>query len=348
MSTKRPTTESREYPGPWVRVRGRLSREGSATFSPCIRTFKGPPERRPPPSRGSADRLPPSHNGLRLDQTAAPAQAVVPRAADQIPPPEGASGYKIVFEGEDGSVLESAPTDPHFYAKDAAWASFGGRLPYHPDTARVVLRFGDRELGALPVTRRRPEFDLVSPRSLDEIDLEGILHLRWRQDATDKKANRKWPLTYFVRFGSGDGEGLRPGVNVTREAFDLDLRGLPGGERCVVQVLATNGYQTSYVETVPFALPRPGPMILAGEAGGPELFAQGFSANKGPLLDEAITWLVDGKERAKGGTFDVRTLRRGAYDISVRVVDADGRAARHDYGSYDGATGLLIRPAPGL
>ena len=283
-----------------------------------------------------------------LDQTALSARVVVPRAADQIPPLEGAAGYRIVFEGEDGSVLESAPTDPHFYAKDAAWASFGGRLAYHPDTTRVVLRFGDRELGAMEVTRRRPEFDLVSPKSLDEIDLGGILHVRWRQDAADKKANREWPLTYFVRFSNGEGEGLRPGVNLTRETFDLDLRGLPGGEKCVVQVLATNGYQTSYIETVPFPLPRPGPIILAGEPGGPELFVQGFSANDGPLRDDAITWLVDGKDRAKGGTFDVRTLRRGAHDIAVRVLDVNGQIARHTYGRYDGATGLLIRPEPGL
>jgi hypothetical protein len=34
--------ESCEFPAPYVRVRGRVSRKWQVQFSPCIRTFKAP------------------------------------------------------------------------------------------------------------------------------------------------------------------------------------------------------------------------------------------------------------------------------------------------------------------
>ena len=361
MSATKPSTESREFPGPWVRVRGRLTREGLATFSPCIRTFKGPPEHRhgspvvdinraklsrelaaptaaPPPApqvgQAAGDRL-------------ALEQVLIPRPDDQIPRVE-TPAYEIRFEAADGKVLESAPTIPRFYARDAPWAGFGGRLPYHPKTERVVLRLGSHELGVLKVPRTLPQFDLVAPTSAARIDLAGILHLTWRQDAADKKANKAHPLTYYVRYLYDESDGLRPGVNLSTETFDLDLRGLPGGKSCRVQVLATNGYQTSYVETPSFELARPGPTVMLGDTDGPELFVQGYSANHGPIIGEAIGWLVDGQQRATGGSFDARTIGEGDHEVAVIIRDRDGRAARQELGRYDGRTGRLRTSGRGL
>ena len=383
MSAKKHSTESREFPGPWVRVRGRLTREGVATFSPCIRTFKGPPERRHlgsidveramarrevvtsvaaerPRIRTRADqaggqiavdvRSIPRPNTTRAelaDVGITVDQRSIPRPDDQIPWIDG-EAYEIRFEAKDGALLESAPTAPRFYARDAAWASFGGRLPYHPKTERVVLRLGRRELGVMPVPLTLPQFDLVAPLSSADIDTAGIVHLAWRQDAADKKANKAWPLTYYVRYVHDDGEGLRPGVNLSIETFDLDLRGLQGGKKCAVQILATNGYQTSYVETPTFEMASPGPTVMLGNPDGPDLFVQGFSPNHGALIGEAITWVVDGKPRATGGTFDARILGEGDHDITVIVRDRDGLDVRQEVGRFDGRTGRLRMPRRGL
>jgi hypothetical protein len=361
MSATKPSTESREFPGPWVRVRGRLTREGVATFSPCIRTFKGPAEHRHKSpvvdiARAGLSREPAVPTAAPPSATApAPSagemvardQVVVPRPDDQIPRVE-TPAYEIRFESADGTVLEVAPTSPRFYARDAAWAGFGGRLPYHPKTERVVLRFGSRELGVMKVPRTLPQFDLVAPTSAAKIDLAGILHLAWRQDVADKKANKAHPLTYYVRYLHDESEGLRPGVNLSTGTFDLDLRGLPGGKSCRVQVLATNGYRTAFVETPSFELPQPGPTVMLGDPEGPELFAQGYSPNHGPLIGEAIAWLVDGRQRATGGSFDARAIGEGDHEITVIIRDRDGRDARQELGRYDGLTGRLRSSRRGL
>lgn len=364
MIAKKHPTESREFPGPWVRVRGRLTRDGVATFSPCIRTYKGPPDRRRHPGLIDVQRatgtarvtefmaaeLPPSpprlpERGALMDVDIN--LGSIPRPDDQIPRIE-TPAYEIRFEDAKGTLLESALAEPRFYARDATWATFGGRLPYHPKTERVVLRFGGRELGVMRVPRTLPQFDLVAPTTEASIDTAGILHLIWHQDATDKKKNKAWPLTYYVRFVHDDGEGLRPGVNLTTEAFNLDLRGLPGGPKSAAQVLATNGYQTSYVETPRFELPQPGPSVMLGNTEGPEIFVQGYSANHGPIIGEAITWLVDGHPRATGGSFDARILGEADHDIAVIVRDRNGRDARQELGRYDGQTGRRRPPSHGL
>src|SRR5262249_1256208 len=126
----------------------------------------------------------------------------------------------------------------------------------------------------------------------------------------------------------------------------LDLREMPGGKRCVVQVLATNGYRTSYVETRRFEVPLKPPCVMAGDTQGPVLFAQGFSLQDGPLAGENLVWLVDGAEHRRGGSVDVRGLTPGAHRISVLVSDQAGQQNTSLLGSYDAKTGLRICPPP--
>jgi len=198
------------------------------------------------------------------------------------------------------------------------------------------------------VPPKAPQFDLEHPRAATQIDTEGILHLRWRMDSADAKANDGHLLTYFVRFSANGRTWSRPAVNLTGTSFDIDLREMPGGEKCVLQVVATNGYQTSYVQTPSFALPAREPQILLGDDQGPLLFAQGISAQDGPLIGDLITWSAGDKTVAHGGSFDVRRLGRGGHDLTVTVTDRSGRRAAQWLGRYDGATGLRQRPAPGL
>ena len=141
-------TESREFPAPFVRVRGRLSREWQVQWSPSLRTYKGPPDK-PVPGSGN-NRTAVSQNQFAVD-----------------------------FLDYQGKVLESLPTVPHFLAKDQEWATFVTRLPYHSATQSVRLRFGEREISVLPVPTDRPFFSLLHPGEDSFIDDRGVLHLHW-------------------------------------------------------------------------------------------------------------------------------------------------------------------------
>ncbi len=181
----------------------------------------------------------------------------------------------------------------------------------------------------------QPTFALRYPLRREDIDPESCLHVKW--EATAKSA-----LTYYVRFSADGTKWFRVAVNLQREDYVLDLRLLPGGQQCRLQVLATNGYRTHYVELPPFALAQKLPELLIGDPSGPALFAQGFSYEHGPIVGDSILWLSDGHGVARGGRFDVRGLREGVHEVAVALSIAGKERHREIVGRYDGATGRMV------
>jgi len=160
------------------------------------------------------------------------------------------------------------------------------------------------------------------------------------------EAARVVGLTYFVRCSHNGKDWLRPGVNLRTTDYYLDLRQMPGGPHCVVQVLATNGYRTAFVQTRPFDVAVKPLEVMLGDANSPILFAQGYSRQDGPLTGNAIAWLDhSGTVVGRGGTFDVRTLPAGTHSLSVRVQSSPAVARTDLVGVYEGVTGRRIGPA---
>jgi hypothetical protein len=313
--------ESEEFPGPYVRVRGRLARSGEVTWSPCLRTEKAPPEQR---------RSAPAPAGDRFAKLAAEALAVKQ------------GRHTVAFLDYRGQVLESGTVTPDFFAQDQGRATFVIRLPYHPHTQAVVLRIGDKELGRLDVPTDRPFFTLLRPTEDTFIHPTGVLHLHWAGHDSEH------PMTFFVRYSHNGADWLRPGVNLHSNDYYLDLREMPGGKRCVVEVIATNGYRTSYARTRHFEVPEKPPELFVGDNQGPVLFAQGFSREHGPITGDAIAWLAGGEVCQTGGMLDVRALPAGTQEISVRVTAPGGRESIAAIGSYDTESGARTGPPAGL
>ena len=309
--------ESCEFLAPFVRVRGRMSRKGEVRWSPCIRTFKAPrPE--------EADPIPTlaARPGLRA------AAVVVSKPV-----------FTVALLDYRGERLEGTVTEANFLAKDQQWGTFVARLPYHPATQSVVLTMNERVIGRLDVPTDRPYFSLLHPNEDDYIDPAGTLHLHWADHAC------KQPLTYFVRYTHNGKDWLRPGVNLQCNDFYLDLREMPGGPHCMVQVIATNGYRNSYVQTRRFDVAPKAPEVFVGPLEGPVLFAQGFSRQHGPLTGDSMVWRTDkGIEAGRGGSLDIRNLPAGRHQISIAVRDLDGRERVELAGLYDPARGRVLPP----
>jgi hypothetical protein len=332
-----PKIKSQPFEAPFVRVRGRLSREGKVRWSPCLRTFHRP---RRHEESSDTEQAPKAEPAARKKSMPDRGRIAEPKRTHGERPQ-----FFILFLDKNGEVLERAPVRIRFFAREKQNALFTQRLPYHPETRRVALVAKDQLLGALDVTEHEPEFALVRPLSHQEVDSEGVLHLRWEEP---KASGDKGPITYFVRYSANGEKWVRPGVNLADPAFDLDLRSLPGGDRCVAQIIGTNGYRTAYVETPPFPVPRKDPEIIMSSPGGPLLFAQGYSHEEGPLLGKSIEWLADGQVLGTGASFDARQSRRGRHHLAVRVSDSIGRFTTQHLGWYDGLTGHLVPRKPGF
>jgi hypothetical protein len=120
---------------------------------------------------------------------------------------------------------------------------------------------------------------------------------------------------------------------------------MPGGRRCRAEVIATNGYRTSYVRTRWFDVPRKPPQVWLADTAGLLLYGQGFSLEDGPL---PVQWRADdGSTIATGEVFDVRLPVSGTRTITAAVTDAAGQISELLVGRYDNATGQLILPPPG-
>ncbi|POM25368.1 hypothetical protein BTM25_40120 [Actinomadura rubteroloni] len=296
---------ARPFPGPYVRIRGALNRNGAVRWDPALRTMTAP----------SA--------------------------------PAAGTPYTVSLETLDGRMLASTPVAARFPFDDSAEAPFSARLPYQESAQRLVLRRDGAEVGALTVPPHPPHVVLLTPNDRAQVDTAGVMHLRWRQIGGDHDADPA--ATYFVRFTNADGTApARPGVNLTADTFDLDLRDMPGHADCFVQVLATNGYHTSYIQTGSFPLPLRPPTVLPISTDGPLLLVQGDSPQHGPLTGSAITWTVDGSPSSStGGSLDVRSLGPGTHHIEVHVTDPDALTTTQPLGTYDGTTGEHTPPPPG-
>jgi hypothetical protein len=339
--------QSSEFPGPLVRVRGVLSRAGVVGWCPAIRTFKAEPDisLERDPSR-SPMRLPNVDvNAVRSKQQRELLERR--RSAD------GEPLHTVQLQDAGGTPLEEAIVRPMFAHRSMHLTMFGRRMAYSPAVRRLVLRRGSVELGQLDVTGALPRFELVTPATPSHIDPAGILHLTWR-------AAPGQGLMYTVRY-SWDGERWnRPLVNSDEERFDLDLREMPGGSACRVQVIATNGYQTAFVETPHFKVPVRAPRLILDLNEGPKLFAQGFSLEEGPIVGDAIAWFAATRTESegiqllgtarlvgRGGELDVRSLGTGFHRVEVQAVDHHGRLVRQRLGVYDGSTGRRASAKPG-
>ncbi|MGW7243801.1 hypothetical protein [Streptomyces sp. NPDC054804] len=229
----------------------------------------------------------------------------------------------------------------------AGGVQFGGRGEAGSGGQRLVGDDGT-ELGALEVPPRPPHFVLLTPTARPQIDTAGVLHLRWQQLGGEHEADP--PAAFVVRFSHADGTVvLRPGVSLIGDSYDLDLRDLPGHYQCLVQVIATNGYHTSYVQPPSFPLPVRPPRLLPADTDGPVLHVHGHSPQHGPLTGAALTWQVDGSLTSlTGGSLDVRTPGAGTHALAVTATDPDGLTVTQQLGPYNGITGLRMQPQPGL
>jgi hypothetical protein len=309
--------ESKPFPGPMVRVRGRVWRKGNVTWSPAIRTFRGRDKE--------------STNQRRIASPPTGTRQALATTGDQ---------HLVEILDYEGTALISRPVHLNFFSSDQEFATFSTRLPFEPNGEQLQLRVGERVLSTLKVPTERPYFTLLHPDEDDYIDPNGVLHLHWAAHSSED------PLTYFVRYTADGGHTwLRPGVDLQTTDFYLDLREMPGGQRCRAEVLATNGYRTAYARTRWFDVPRKVPTLLLGETVGPILYGQGYSKEQGAL---PVQWRADdGTVIATGTSCDVRLPVAGTRRVSANVTDVTGLSTSVKIGEYDNLSGKVVQPIAG-
>jgi len=220
--------------------------------------------------------------------------------------------------------------------------SVRGFVPFHLGARRVVFSFGGQPIQEIVRSDAPPRAQWSwQPGPA----MAGAQTLTWTGDHP-----RQLPVEFFLRYSWDGGQSWsRLGVGTRGVSQVVDLDQLPGGEHCVFALVATDGINTTIVESAPFSLARKAcaAMIwqpLDGTHYGADqpipLHGQGFwrEANRPEL--EQLVWSTSsegqpacrgrlGQLRLPPGTYRITLLAgsepyQGRAEVTITVDEAGG------------------------
>jgi hypothetical protein len=209
---------------------------------------------------------------------------------------------------------------------DPPFRTAEGTIPLPAEARLVNFMLDDVLVEELRVPEGEPRTDLTE---VPERGARGVVRVAWESSHPEGVE-----LTHVVGFSSDDGatwQGVALPTNGNE--VELDLEGLPGGERCRVCVKTTDGVHTITTVSEPIALPvKPCfAMILAPEAdtrieqGSPlHLQGQGYWLEEHRAELENLFWSSSlAGALGRGPNIDVGGLEPGKHEITLAAGEGD-------------------------
>jgi len=215
---------------------------------------------------------------------------------------------------------------------DSAYLDFFKPIRFGLDVTTAAITCGvlgsceQRDLLTIDIPKKPPEVRIVAPERGGG-ELSGRVRFAWEGHNVGKA------LSYLVRYSNDGGASYRaisPAISETELIVDLDR--LPGGEQCILQVLATEGIRTDEAHTPPFHTRRKScELFIASPARGAvfrrgdvvTFVGEGFSPDTGSVPGSALIWHSDkGGKLGSGNLLRVRSLEPGRHRVSLSTLDA--------------------------
>jgi hypothetical protein len=204
--------------------------------------------------------------------------------------------------------------EPH-----AASISFQERIPWFEQTTAIRFLRGSDVLHVHEVEARAPDVELSTQvRSVGK----GV-ELEWKGEHPERD------VTYLVRYSRDDGRTWR--VLAVTDSVSRVLKRVPGGDRCLAQIVASSGIRTSVATSKPFSVPtepRQALILTPAETDVPVLRGAAFSSDHGLASPDDVVWTsnVDGF-LGRGFELILDDLSEGTHTISLSAPDGEGGLA---------------------
>lgn len=286
--------------GPYLLVRGRVDLDlGEVTLKPCYTVEEG---------LASPEKVAESFE----------AAAATP-----------ASAYRIRTLDGNGSLIEETPLviETHEDA-DPLDAMFHQYVTKPAGTSRVqILR--NQQVVAESIASPNPPVINAVGAVYDETAGAILVEI----DAFDADLD---PLRFAVQFSHDAGLTWRTlRVNEGAFSFSADARFLPGGEICLIRVIASDGFNGAVGVSDAFAILTAAPEAFIGgvvegqrlDYGTSEsLLGFGLDAEDGGLPADSLTWDLQGPtpRQGTGPALSLQGLIPGSYEATLTVVDSAG------------------------
>lgn len=206
-----------------------------------------------------------------------------------------------------------------------------GFVPFHPRSRRLVFSYHGQPVHEIIRSDSAPRAEFTwhpgdSPSGPQKITWAG-------------EHPKGLPLQFFLRFSNNGGRSWnRIGTRTQDHEQVTDFDELPGGERCLLALVATDGINTAVVESTLFALPRkPCVAMILNPLDGDNfpadrpilLQGQGYWRETAQPEWEQLEWYLsnDSHPAGKGRQVEV-SLPPGRHTITLLAGDPEyqGRA----------------------
>ncbi|HET7326307.1 MAG TPA: M66 family metalloprotease [Nocardioidaceae bacterium] len=262
------------------------------------------------------------------------------------PPAAGHGAPTSVFvelRDRQGDTLESRrcnQIDPH-QDPDGPYLDFHEVLTWHPAAASIRVRRQGAELGSVDIEPRPPHVRLREQPTTALQRSGTVLRFEWEAGTAPAEAGSTAgtdAATYLVRYSNDGGETWRvvaADLTATSHLLNTDL--LAGGERCMVQVVASSGVRTATTESEAFTVeakprkayllaPQPGTTFRAGQP--VVLRGGGFSPEAQTTPFDEVAWSSN-RDGPLGVGYEVvvQTLSTGKHRVTMSFPDGLGGEA---------------------
>jgi hypothetical protein len=196
-------------------------------------------------------------------------------------------------------------------------------IPFHPATRAIVFERNGLAIHEIDVAPGEPDVRLTWTPEGKEV--EGAQDISWEAEHPSRA-----PLEFFLRYSHDGGETWqRASMRTRKKRQTLDFDALPGGRRCRVSVVATDGVNTAIAMSRQFAVAvKPcRALVLSPEDGSvfaelePILFeGQGFYLEERRPELEALRWTSEpaGVE-GTGPVLMSSDLAPGKYTVTLEA-----------------------------
>lgn len=225
---------------------------------------------------------------------------------------------------------------------------------FPPATDRIQIWSGTQLLSEQFVSAHKPSLALGQP--VYQADTHRV-HLSWSAADADGDA-----LLFTVLYSpdhGGSWQVIDPAHASEQISIDGDL--LPSGSNAQLRVIATDGLQSTIVDSQPFTIPAHNPkVVISGLASGQRvpygtpisLHGLAYQPEYGTLEANRLHWLVTAPASlqlsATGSSFPLGNLAPGHYVVSLSATGPDNRSGNAEIGFDVEPIQVLDAAAPTL
>jgi len=232
------------------------------------------------------------------------------------------------YEGE--YIIECiSSSDEVVYSADFGTSGedclFSFAIPFPEESAEVIVRRGEKILVRSKRSKNPPTVTVLSPRGGES--LSDSCEVEW--EAADPDGDE---LTYAVLYSSNGGEDWSVlTTNLEDKRYNVDLKQLPGGDRCLIKVAATDGFHTGYAQSAPFSVAEKGMLVFIDSPQDGEIYQAGEAVILTGITSDyeyinpahfVLEWTsnLDGK-LGTGETVSIDKLSGGNHQITLTATD---------------------------